>query len=63
MSDEKDREGAGGPANPAGMPEIHPLEGGSPHTDPNAPEPGNLVPGRPGMPTDVERSDADPGEE
>jgi hypothetical protein len=44
--------------NPAGMPEMHPPKDG-PNADPDAPDPSQLVPGRPGVPTEVEHSDAD----
>jgi hypothetical protein len=48
------------PANTAGMPEANPPEG-SPNQDPNVPDPGDLVPGRPGppeqMPKDRERDE------
>lgn len=44
------------PVNPAGMPEMHP-PGGGPNQDPNVPDPGDLVPGRPGPPPRDEESD------
>jgi hypothetical protein len=44
--------------NPAGMPEIHPPKNG-PANDPDSPDPGLFVPGRPGAPAEMERSDAD----
>jgi hypothetical protein len=46
--------------NPAGMPEMHPPEGG-PNADPDSPDPGLFVPARPGVPTEVEHSDVDDG--
>lgn len=55
MADEKRQDEV---ANPAGMPEMHPPEGG-PNADPDAADPGLLVPGRPGFPEEVEHSDAD----
>ena len=58
---EPQQDSQGGVVNPAGMPEMHPPEGG-PNADADAPDPGTLVPGRPGFPTEVERSDADRGE-
>lgn len=54
MADEKQDD----VVNPAGMPEMHPPEGG-PNADPDSPDPGLLVPGRPGAPTEVEHSDVD----
>jgi hypothetical protein len=44
--------------DPLGRPTINPPEGG-PNADPNTPDPGDLVPGRPGPPPDAEQSDAD----
>jgi hypothetical protein len=52
-------EGGGQVTNPAGMPEMHPPEGG-PNADPTVPDPGQLVPGRPGFPEDI--GSADPGD-
>ncbi|MFC5995469.1 hypothetical protein ACFQE5_14740 [Pseudonocardia hispaniensis] len=59
MADEKRQDEV---VNPAGMPQMHPPEGG-PNANPDVPDPGNLVPGRPGIPDTVERSDADRAEE
>ena len=58
MTDEqaRDDQGQGGVVNPAGMPEMHPPEGG-PNADPDAPDPEDLVPNRPGTPQDTERVD------
>jgi hypothetical protein len=58
MGDEQDRNDV---VDPLGRPKIDPPEGG-PNADPNAPDPGDLVPGRPGPPPEVERSDSDPGD-
>jgi len=44
------------PVNPAGMPEIHPPKGG-PNADPDAPDPEDLVPNRPGTPAREEQVD------
>ncbi|GEL17037.1 hypothetical protein [Pseudonocardia asaccharolytica] len=59
MADEKRQDEV---VNPAGMPEMHPPKGG-PNEDPDVPDPEHLVPGRPGFPEKVERSDADRAEE
>ena len=42
--------------NPAGMPEMHPPEGG-PNADPDVPDPEDLVPNRPGTPQEPEEVD------
>ena len=47
--------------NPAGMPEMHPPEGG-PNADPDVPDPGQLIPGRPGFPETLEPSGSDDGD-
>lgn len=44
-----EQERSGEVVNPAGMPEMHPPEGG-PNADPDAPNPEDLVPNRPGTP-------------
>jgi len=54
MADEKQDE----VFNPAGMPEIHPPKNG-PASDPDSPDPGELIAGRPGPPAEMKRSDAD----
>jgi mycofactocin glycosyltransferase len=52
MTDEKRQDDV---VNPAGMPEMHPPEGGSPNADPDAPDPEDLVPNRPGTPQETEK--------
>jgi mycofactocin system glycosyltransferase len=51
MTDEKRQDDV---VNPAGMPEMHPPQGG-PNADPDAPDPEDLVPNRPGTPQETER--------
>jgi hypothetical protein len=46
MTDEKRQDEV---VNPAGMPEMRPPKGG-PNADPDAPDPEDLVPNRPGTP-------------
>jgi hypothetical protein len=41
------------------MPEMHPPKGGSPHADPDVPEPEDLVPNRPGTPQEPEQVDTE----
>ena len=53
MTDEKRQDDV---VNPAGMPEMHPPEG-SPNADPDAPDPEDLVPNRPGTPQETEQVD------
>ena len=48
MSDEK-RQDEDEVPSPAGMPEMNPPKGG-PDADPDAPDPEDLFPGRPGTP-------------
>lgn len=48
----------GGVVNPAGLPEMHPPEGG-PNADPDSPDPGQFVPGRPGLSEAAEPADPD----
>jgi mycofactocin glycosyltransferase len=53
MTDEKRQDDV---VNPAGMPEMHPPEG-SPNADPDAPDPEDLVPNRPGTPQETTQVD------
>jgi mycofactocin glycosyltransferase len=53
MTDEKRQ---GEVVNPAGMPEMHPPEGG-PNADPDVPDPEDLVPNRPGTPQEAQEVD------
>jgi mycofactocin system glycosyltransferase len=55
MTDEKRQDEV---ANPAGMPEMHPPKE-SPNADPDAPDPEDLVPNRPGTPQETEQVDTE----
>ncbi len=59
MTDDKPKDEV---ANPAGMPEMNPPEGG-PNADPDAPDPSNFMRMRPGPSEEAEDAEVESGTE